>query len=111
VFFNEEAIMRDQKMELIYLKSDMLYEIIPETPRSTFDLTKPNSIPHADGIVGSSQSKPTYQLSNQMQQLSLQQTMARKNSITASPATHMSKVNTVKMKKPKDKQQFEGKRN
>jgi hypothetical protein len=74
VFSEEEAIMRAQQLELIYSQSDMLYEILPDAPWSTFDLTKPKSGPHVDGIVGSTQNKPTDQLSNQMQQLSLQQT-------------------------------------
>jgi hypothetical protein len=32
VFFEEEAIMRAQQLELIYSQSDMLYEILPDAP-------------------------------------------------------------------------------
>jgi len=53
VFSEVEAIMRDKQLELIYSQFDMLYEILLDTPWSTFDLTKPNSGPHADGIMGS----------------------------------------------------------
>jgi hypothetical protein len=58
VFFKEDAIMRDQQLELIYLQYAMLYEILPDAPRSNFDLNKPKSRPHDDGILGSTQSKP-----------------------------------------------------
>jgi hypothetical protein len=72
VFSEEEEIMIAQQLELIYSQSDMIYEILLDAPWSNFDLSKPKSGPHADGIVGSTQNKPTYLLSNQMQQLSLQ---------------------------------------
>jgi hypothetical protein len=67
LFYEEEAIMRARKLELIYSQSSMLYDILPDAPQSTFDLNKLNFGSHVDGIVGSTQSKPTYQLSNQMQ--------------------------------------------
>jgi len=54
VFTEEQAIFRVQQLELIYSQSSMLYEIIPYASRSTLDLMKPKSRPHADGIVGSS---------------------------------------------------------
>jgi hypothetical protein len=92
VFSKEEEIMRAQQLELIYSQSNMLYEILPDAPWSTFDLAKPKSGPHADGIVGSTQNKPTDLLSNQMQQLSLQQTMASQTSSMAAPTTQTSEV-------------------
>jgi hypothetical protein len=72
VFSKEDAIMRVKQLELIYPQSNMLYDILPDTPRSTFDQTKPKSRTHANGIVGSTKRNPTDQLSNQLQQLSLQ---------------------------------------
>jgi hypothetical protein len=33
VFFEEEVIMRDQQLELIYSQSGMLYKILPDAPR------------------------------------------------------------------------------
>jgi len=64
--------MRVKHLELIYPQCNMLYDILPDTPRSTFDQTKPKSGAHADGIVGSTKINPIDQLSNQLQQLSLQ---------------------------------------
>jgi hypothetical protein len=39
-FFEEEAIMRSQQLELIYSQSDMLYEILLDTPWLNFNKTK-----------------------------------------------------------------------
>ena len=49
----EEAILRAQQLDLIYTQSWILYEIIPEAPRSTNSVETPNPRPHADGVVGS----------------------------------------------------------
>jgi hypothetical protein len=76
VFSKEEAIMKSQYLELIYSQSGMLYEILPDAPRSTLDKAKQKSGPHANGIVGSTQSKSMDMLSNHLQQLSIQQTMS-----------------------------------
>ena len=47
----EKVIFRAQELDLIYAQSDLLYKIIPNAPRSSFDpKVKPG--PHADGIVG-----------------------------------------------------------
>jgi hypothetical protein len=72
VFSEEEAIMREQQLELIYSQSGLLYDIFPDVPRSILDKARQKSGPHADGIVGSTQGKSTDQLSNQLQQLSIQ---------------------------------------
>jgi hypothetical protein len=72
VFSEEDAIMRAQQLELIYSQSGLLYEIFPDAPRSILDKTRQRVGPHADGIVGSTQTKPTDQLSKQLQQLSIQ---------------------------------------
>jgi hypothetical protein len=66
VVTEEQAIFRAQQLELIYCQSGMLYEIIPNASQSTLDLSKPKSGPHANGIVGSSQSKVADLISNQM---------------------------------------------
>ena len=53
----EQAIFRAQEVDLIYAQSGLLYEIIPNAPRSSFDpKVKPG--PHADGIVGCTSAKP-----------------------------------------------------
>ena len=47
----EQAIFRAQELDLIYAQSRILYEIIPNASRSSFNpKIKPG--PHADGIVG-----------------------------------------------------------
>jgi hypothetical protein len=74
--------------------------------------TRPNKKfgPHADGIVGSTQRKPTDQLTNQLQQLSIQQTVANQTPSSASPVTQTSDVHSVQSTNPKGNQQTEGKR-
>ena len=36
----EEAILRDQQLNLIYVHSQIIYEIIPNAPRSNMDFEK-----------------------------------------------------------------------
>jgi hypothetical protein len=62
VFFEEDAIMRAQHFELIYSQSGLLYNILSDAPRSILDKTRQRARPHADGIVGSVQTKPVDQL-------------------------------------------------
>ena len=54
----EQAIFRVQELDLIYTKSDLLYEIIPNASHSSFD-PKVKTGPHADGILGCASAKPT----------------------------------------------------
>jgi hypothetical protein len=72
VFSEEDAIMRAQQFELIYSQSGLLYNILPDAPRLILDKTRQRARPHADGIVGSAQTKPAEQLTKQLQQLSIQ---------------------------------------
>ena len=52
----EQAIFRAQELDLIYAQSGLLYEIIPSSPRSSFNpKVKPG--PHIDGIVGCTSTK------------------------------------------------------
>jgi hypothetical protein len=62
VFSEEDAIMRSQQLELIYSQFGLLYEILPDAPRSIIYKTRQRVGPHADGIVGSTQTKPTEKL-------------------------------------------------
>ena len=64
VFTKEWEVFRAQHLDLIYSQLGILYEIIPNTPRSNFDLSKLKLEPHFYGIVSSSQSKATYMISN-----------------------------------------------
>jgi hypothetical protein len=64
--------MRAQQLEMIYSQSGLLYEILPDAPRSILDKTRQRYGQHADGIIGSAQTKLVDPLSNQLQQLSIQ---------------------------------------
>jgi hypothetical protein len=66
VFSEEDAIMRDQQFEPIYSQSSLLY-IFPDVPRSILDKTGQRVGPHADGIIGSAQTKLVEQLMKQLQ--------------------------------------------
>jgi hypothetical protein len=71
----EEAIFKSQQLDLIYAQSGMLYEILPDTPRSNYD-PRQRPGPHADGIIGSTNAKTTDQVMNQLKDLSLNQSVA-----------------------------------
>ena len=49
----EEVILRARQLDLIYSQSGILYGIIPEAPRPSYEAEKPKPGPHADGVVGS----------------------------------------------------------
>jgi hypothetical protein len=66
VFSEEDAIMRSKKLELIYSQSSLLYGIFPDVPCSILDKTRQRAGPHADGIVGSAQTKTVEQLMNKL---------------------------------------------
>ena len=53
----EQAIFRAQELDLIYAQYGLLYEIIPNTLRSSFD-PKIKPRPHANDIVGCTSTKP-----------------------------------------------------
>jgi hypothetical protein len=110
VFSEEEAIMRAQQFELIYSQSGLLYQILPDAPRSILDKTRQRAGPHADGIVGSAQTKPAEQLTKQLQQLSIQHSAASQTTASAVPPTQTSEVHSVQTTNPKANQQPEGKK-
>jgi hypothetical protein len=110
VFSEEEAIMRAQQFELIYSQSGLLYTILPDAPRSILDKTRQRAGPHADGIVGSAQTKPAEQLTKQLQQLSIQHSAASQTTALAAPPTQTSEVHSVQTTNPKANQQPEGKK-
>jgi hypothetical protein len=110
VFSEEDVIMRAQQLELIYSRSGLLYEIFPDAPRSIIDKTKQRAGPHADGIVGSAQTKPTEQLTKQLQKLSIQHTTASQTTVLIAPPTKTSDVHTMQSTNTKATQQPEGKK-
>jgi hypothetical protein len=110
-FFSEEdAIMRAQQFELIYSWSGLLYTIFPDVPCSILDKARQRAGPHADGIVGSAQTKPAEQLIEQLQQLSIQHTTASQTTTLAAPPTQTLEVHTMQSTNPKATQQPEGKK-
>jgi hypothetical protein len=88
----------------------MLYEILPDAPWSTLDKAKQKSGPHANGIVGSTQRKSMDMLSNQLQQLSIQQTMSNQTPSSTIPTTQTSDVHSVQSTNHKANQQTKGKK-
>jgi hypothetical protein len=110
VFSEEDAIMREQQLELIYSQSGLLYEMLPDTPSSILDKTRKRYGPHVDGIIGSAQTKLIDPLSTQLQQLSIQKTMASRTTDLAAPPTQNSDVHSVQTIKPKATQHIDGKK-
>jgi hypothetical protein len=66
----EEAIFRAQQLYLIYAQYGMLYYLLPDASRSTYD-PRQKLEPHADGIVGSANVKSVDSMMNQLKELSL----------------------------------------
>jgi hypothetical protein len=95
VFSEEDAIMRAQQFELIYSQSGLLYNILPDAPRSILDKTRQRVGPHADDIVGSAQTKPAEQLKKQLQQLSIQHSTTSQATALAAPPTQTSEVHSI----------------
>jgi hypothetical protein len=102
--------MRAQKFELIYSQSGLLYNILPDAPRSIMDKTRQRAGPHADAIVGSAQTKPAEQLTKQLQQLFIQHSAASQTTALAAPPTQTSEVHSVQLTNPKATQQPEEKK-
>ena len=68
----EQTIFRAQELDLIYAQYGLLYQIIPNEPRSNFD-PKIKLGPHGDVIVGSTSTKPVDSVVEQVSQLSINQ--------------------------------------
>jgi hypothetical protein len=89
-----EVIFRAQQLDLIYAQSGMLYHLLPEAPRSTYDpRQKPG--PNADGIVGSANVKSADSVTNQLKELSLSQSVGDPTSYVSSNPTQSVDVHSV----------------
>ena len=78
-------IFSAQELDLIYAQSNLLYEIIPNAPHSSFDpKVKPG--PHADGIVGCTSAKPADSIAKQVGQLSINQSASGQATTLSQPA-------------------------
>ena len=74
-----------QELDLIYTQSGLLYEIIPNAPRSSFNpKVKPG--PHANGIVGCASAKPADSVAKQVSQLSINQSASGQATNSSQPA-------------------------
>ena len=99
----EQAIFRDQELGLIYAQSIILYEIIPNAPRSNFDpKIKPG--PHANGIVGSTSTKPADSVTKQVSQLLINQFVSEQDTTSSQP-TQLASVLSLQSSNPKGNQQ------
>ena len=88
---------------MIYAQSGLLYEIIPNAPRSSFDpKVKPG--PHVDGIVGCTSTKPMDSVVQQVSQLSINQSTSGKAMASSQP-TQMMNVLSVQLSDQKGNQQ------
>ena len=100
----EQAIFRSQELDLIYAQSKLLYEIIPNAPRSNFNPKfKPG--PHADGIVGSTSTKPPDLVVKQVIQLLINQSTSGQATALSQP-TQSTNVIFVQSLNPKGNQQL-----
>ena len=88
---------------MIYAQSGLLYEIIPNAPRSSFNpRVKPR--PHADGIVGCASAKPVDSVAKQVSQLSINQSALGQAMASSQPA-QMASVLSVQSLNQKGNQQ------
>jgi hypothetical protein len=90
----EEFIFKAQQLDLIYAQSGMLYEILPDAPRSNYD-PRQNLGPHVDGIIGFANAKSTDLVMNQLKELSLSQSVAGQASSSSSTPTQSMDVHYV----------------
>jgi hypothetical protein len=90
----EEAIFKAQQLDLIYAQSEMLYEILPDAPWSTYDPRQKLRI-HVDGIIGSTNAKSIDLVTNQFKYLSLSQPVAGQASDPSSTTTQSVDVHYV----------------
>jgi hypothetical protein len=90
----EETIFRAQQLDLIYAQSRMLYHLLPDAPRSTYDPRK-NPIPHANDIVGSTNVKYANSVTNQLKELYLRQSVGGLASSVSSNPTQSADVHSV----------------
>jgi hypothetical protein len=95
VVTEEEAIARAQYLDLVYLQSGTLYNLIPNATRATNDPSKPSSASHTDGVIGSVKTQSTSQSTGTTQRPA--STTAPSPNVPSStpPQTQVSQVSTV----------------
>jgi hypothetical protein len=78
----------------MYAQSGMLYEILPDAPRSNYD-PRQKSGPHADGIVGSANVKSADSVTIHLKELSLKKFAGGPTSSVSSNPTQSTDVHSV----------------
>jgi hypothetical protein len=81
-------------LDLIYAQSGMLYHLLLDATRSTYD-PRQKLGPHADGILGSANVKSIDSLTNQLKELSLSQFARGPASSVSSNPTQSTDVHSV----------------
>ena len=93
-----------QELDLIYAQSGLLYEIIPNAPRSSFNpKVKPG--PHVDGIVGYVSAKTADLVVKQVSQLLINQSTSGQATASSQPTQTVS-VLSVQSSDQKGNQQL-----
>ena len=104
----EEVIFKAQQLDLTYAQFGMLYEIIPDAPRSNYDPRKMFG-PHVDGIIGSTHTKFIDLVTNRLKDLSLSQPVIGKDLTSSSTPTKSEYVHYVhSLANPNGNQQLGG---
>jgi hypothetical protein len=107
----EEAIFKAQQLDLIYAQFGMLYEILSDALRSNYDPRQKHG-PHADGIIGSTNTKSIDLVVNRLKELSLSQSVAGQDSSLSSTPTQSTNAHVVQsLTNPNGNQQPRGNRN
>ena len=99
----EQAIFIAWELDLVYAQPRLLYEIIPNAPRSSFD-PKVKPWQHADGIIGCMSTKPMDSVVKKVSQLSINQ-YASGQALASSQPTQMASVLVVQSSDHKGNQQ------
>jgi hypothetical protein len=104
----EEAIFKAHQLDLIYAQSGMLYEILPDAPRSNYD-PRQKLEPHVDGIIGSTNVKSTDLMTSQLKELSLSQSVGGQALSVSSTPTQSADMHFVQSStNPNGNQQLGG---
>jgi hypothetical protein len=90
----EEAIFRAQQLYLIYAQPGMLYHLLPNALRSTYNPMQ-NPECHADGIIGSANVKYVDSVTNQLKEFPLSQSIRGPASFVSSNPTQSTDVHLV----------------
>ena len=105
----EEAILRDQQLDLIYSQSGILYKIIHEEPRYNTYFSKPNPGSHANDVVGSVDTLTVESLAKQIHELSVKKSAVEEAKAATPSSQNVNVYSTLSTQK--GTQQRDGKNN